>query len=396
MEYSLGKENSYLWAVTKTSINSYKLPKKDVIDSLAIQLQKYYTKSYRTENESEESKKERLAKEEAFVKLAKKFSGMVLEPAAGLLENKRLLVVTDGVLSYTPFAGLPKPGIEKTTETFYPLVVDHEIVTAPSASTVAVLRKEFANRKPATNSVFVLADPIFTADDQRLAINNKKTENVAVNVSNKVKQSEINLSRGILERSDLSRLNFSFQEAKSILEIFVDEKPKMVSGVKADLEAVTNSEISQYRNIHLSTHGFINNIQPEMSGLVLSLFDDNGQEKNGYLTANYIFNLKLNADLVVLSACQTGFGREVRGEGVLGLTRGFLYAGAERVLFTLWNVNDQSTSVLMTKFYTAMKKDKLTPVAALRQAQISMWKDKKWSSPYYWAAFQLVGEWQKK
>lgn len=396
LEYSLGKENSYLWAITKSSINSFKLPKRDEIESLAAQLQKYYTKNYHTENESEESKKERLAKEEAFIKLAKKFSSLILEPASNLLGNKRLLVVADGVLSYMPFAGLPKPGTEKTTGGSYPLVVDHEVVTAPSASTVAVLRKEFVNRKPATDSIFILADPVFTTDDQRLVVNSKKTENIAVNVSNKVKQSQISLSRGILERSDLSRLTFSSQEAKSILEIFADEKPKMVSGVKADLEAVTSSEISQYRHIHLSTHGFINNIQPEMSGLVLSLFDDNGQEKNGYLTANHIFNLKLNADLVVLSACQTGFGREVRGEGILGLTRGFLYAGAERVLFTLWNVNDQSTSVLMTKFYTAIKKDKLTPSAALRQAQISMWKDKKWNSPYYWAAFQLVGEWQKK
>lgn len=396
LEYSLGKESSYLWAVTKTSINSYKLPKKDVIEALAIPLQKYYTTSYHLENESEEFRKERLAKEEAFAKSANKFSNLILEPVASLLGKKRLLVVTDGVLSYTPFAGLPKPGTEKTAGEIYPLVVDHEIVTAPSASTVAVLRKEFTNRKPATNSVFVLADPIFTSDDQRLAINGKKTENLAVNVSNKTKQPNISLSRGVLERSNLDRLNFSAQEAKTISEIFADEKPKMVLGVKADLEAVTSSEISQYRNIHLSTHGFINNIQPEMSGLVLSLFDDDGKEKNGYLTANYIFNLKLNAELVVLSACQSGFGREIRGEGILGLTRGFLYAGAERVMFTLWNVNDQSTSVLMTKFYTAMKKEKLTPAAALRQAQISMWKDKKWTSPYYWAAFQLVGEWQKK
>lgn len=400
LEYSLGKDVSYLWMVTDSSITSYKLPNKYEIEKAANPVIKYFTSYFHPENESQEQRKENLAKEEVFVKLANDFSQIILGPVASQLGKKRLLIVGDGILRYMPFAGLPAPNRDKTTNQLYPLVVDHEIISMPSASTVGVLRKEFNGRKPAPNSIFVLADPVFTNDDDRLAINsNKKVDSkeTIVKVSNRIeKKTEITLVRTAIERSNPTRLVFSAQEAKRILEIYADESPKIVLGLNADLSTATSEELSKYRIIHFATHGFINSLQPELSGIVLSLFDDNGREQSGYLTANHIFNLKLNADLVVLSACQTGAGREIRGEGVLGLTRGFLYAGAERVMFSLWNVNDESTSIFMSKFYTSMKKEKLTPSASLRQAQIAMWKDKKWNVPYYWAAFQLQGEWRAK
>ena len=150
--------------------------------------------------------------------------------------------------------------------------------------------------------------------------------------------------------------------------------------------------MGEYGVLHFGTHGFIDKLQPELSGLVLSLYDENGNKQDGYLTSANIFKFKLKADLVVLSACQTGSGKELKGEGIVGLTRAFFCAGAKRVLFTFWNINDESTSVLMSRFYSNMKKDGLKPAAALRQAQISMYKDKKWSAPYYWAAFQLQGD----
>src|SRR4029077_6353868 len=124
---------------------------------------------------------------------------------------------------------------------------------------------------------------------------------------------------------------------------------------------------------------------PELSGVVLSLVDRQGKSQDGFLRLHEIYNLKLSADLVVFSACQTGLGQEIRGEGLVGLTRGFMYAGAQRVVASLWKVDDFATAQLMKQFYVGMLKDKLPPAAALRAAQLEMMKDKRWSSPYYWA-----------
>jgi CHAT domain-containing protein len=260
---------------------------------------------------------------------------------------------------------------------------------------MGVLRSQFAERKPAPKSIMVFADPILTVTDERLAVNgNKKQETLSKNVDKKIEQNnELSLAKRAFDGADLVRLVAAGEEAKSIGQIYKDAN--LALGSRASLSTATSLELSDYRVLHFATHGFFNTFQPELSGLVLSLFNDRGEEQDGYLTANYIYNLRLNADLVVLSACQTGFGKEIKGEGILGLTRGFMYAGAERVMFTIWSVNDKSTSVLMTKFYTAMKEG-LTPSAALRQSQIAMWKDKKWNVPYYWAAFQIQGEWKTK
>lgn len=392
LEYSLGKESSYLWVVTNKSLNSYKLPSKEEIEKAANPLFLYYKTFFYPEGESELDKKRSTAKEQLFIKAANNFSKMILGDVANQLGSKRLLIIPDGILQYIPFAGLPDPN--KISTELYPLIAEHEVVSMPSASTMGVLRSEFAQRKPASKPVIVFGDPIFTATDERLSVNSKTKGSLIANVSNKTEQKdEISLSTRGFNRADLARLIFSGQEATSIGQIYKDATIRL--GSNADLLAATSSELINYRFIHFATHGFFNSLQPELSGLVLSLFDDQGKEQNGYLTANHIYNLKLNAELVVLSACQTGFGKQIRGEGILGLTRGFLYAGAERVMFTLWNVNDKSTSIFMTKFYSSMKEG-LTPSAALRQAQISMWKDKKWSTPFYWAAFQLQGEWQKK
>lgn len=155
-----------------------------------------------------------------------------------------------------------------------------------------------------------------------------------------------------------------------------------------------SGELSQYRYVHFATHGFLNSLHPELSGIVLSMFDEKGNPQDGFLRAHEIFNLKLPAELVVLSACQTGLGKEVKGEGLVSLTRGFMYAGAPRVVVSLWSVSDQATAELMARFYRGMLKDNLRPAAALRAAQVSLMKESDWRSPFYWAAFTLQGEWR--
>jgi CHAT domain-containing protein len=156
----------------------------------------------------------------------------------------------------------------------------------------------------------------------------------------------------------------------------------------------TSPELSQYQIVHFATHGILNSVNPELSGVVLSLLDKNGSPENGFLRLHDVFNLNLPAELVVLSACDTGLGQEVRGEGLVGLTRGFMYAGAPRVMVSLWSVDDEGTSELMIRFYKKMLQDGLKPASALRAAQIEMWQDKQWQAPYYWAAFVLQGEWR--
>ena len=155
-----------------------------------------------------------------------------------------------------------------------------------------------------------------------------------------------------------------------------------------------SADLAQYRIVHFATHGLMNSQHPELSGLVLSLVDQEGKPQNGFLRLHEIYNLHLEADLVVLSACQTALGQEIQGEGLIGLTRGFMYAGAPRVVASLWQVDDRATANLMKYFYEGMLGQGLRPAAALRAAQISMMKDKRWQSPYYWAGFTLQGEWK--
>ena len=158
--------------------------------------------------------------------------------------------------------------------------------------------------------------------------------------------------------------------------------------------AATSPELGRYRYVHFATHGYIDSERPGLSALVLSLVDKDGRPQDGFLRANEIYNLSLPAELVVLSACQSGLGKEVRGEGLIGLTRGFMYAGTPRVVVSLWNVNDRATSELMARFYTRMLKGGERPAAALRRAQVEMLEGGRWASPYYWAAFTLQGEWR--
>jgi CHAT domain-containing protein len=163
---------------------------------------------------------------------------------------------------------------------------------------------------------------------------------------------------------------------------------------KASRMTALSPELSQYRIVHFATHGVLDDKYPDLSGIVLSLVDEQGQRQDGFLRLHDIYNLNLPCDLVVLSACQTGLGKEVKGEGLIGLTRGFMYAGAARVVASLWKVDDRATSELMKRFYRRMLREGMSPAAALRTAQIEMQGQKQWRSPYYWAGFVLQGEWK--
>ena len=406
LEYELGNDSSYLWALTPDGMQSYRLPPRAEVEA---QARRVYQLLIARQPEPGLAVAQQRARETTadsqYQTQASILSKMLLGPVAAQLGTKRLLIVADGALEYLPFSALPAPATQETDPK--PLILDHEIVSLPSASVLALLRREFATRQPANKMVAVLADPVFEIDDARVkisrALNKKGTAKqnqmgqavASSSDSSTVLKRALNSVRGDEGRSSLRRLLFSRDEAEAILSALPPQQGSLKAlDFRANRNTAMSDELGQYRIIHFSTHGLLDSRHPELSGLVLSLFDEKGHPEEGFLRLNEIYNLHLNADLVVLSACQTGLGKEVRGEGLMGLVRGFMYAGSPRVVASLWQVDDAATAELMKRFYRGMFQEKLPPSAALRAAQIEMLKRKHWQSPYYWAAFVLQGEWR--
>jgi CHAT domain-containing protein len=285
---------------------------------------------------------------------------------------------------------LPVPGASTL------LVEEHEIVSLPSVSTVAELRKQTAGREPAPGMVAVLADPVFQADDPRVR-RQGKVRPAATQADNGNSRVLVHLAAPDSEDGGetlrVPRLPFTRQEADRIIKLAGGKDNLEALDFRASLATATSAEMRRYRYLHFATHGFLDSEQPDLSAIVLDLVDQDGRPEPGFLRVNDIYNLKLPADLVVLSACETGLGKEIRGEGIVGLTRGFMYAGVPRVIVSLWSVNDRATEELMAVFYQKLLQAKLAPAAALREAQVAMAKSRQWSAPYFWAAFVQQGEW---
>jgi CHAT domain-containing protein/Tfp pilus assembly protein PilF len=391
LEYSLGEERSYVWAVSDNSLKLYALPKRAEIEAAARRVYDLLTSRNRPVNKTAEDEN---PTEKRFMQAAKKLSEMVIGPVARLLPGKRLLIVSDGALQYIPFSALPTPG-SRTDEV--PLIVNHEIVNLPSASVLAELRRQEIGRGKAPKTVAVLADPVFDSRDERLAKRTLQEASSSASLphprSDLTRSAEdVGLTRG--GKLYLSRLVYTRNEADAVMAVIPPGQGKLALDFEASRQMATSPALAKYHIVHFATHGILDNKHPELSGLVLSLVNKEGRPQDGFLKLQDIYNMKLPVDLVVLSGCETGLGEQVNGEGLLSLTRGFMYAGASRVVASLWNVSDIATASLMADFYKAMERDGIPPAAALRVAQIKMWKQKQWSSPYYWAAFQIQGEWK--
>lgn len=390
LEYALGDERSFLWAVSQTSLASYELPKRADIETAARRF--YELLAVPTDQDRGLRVAKTAPQNEELAAAGLQLSRMLLSPVASQLGTKRLLIVSEGALQYVPFAAVPAPGAVHR-----PLVVDHEIVSAPSASTLAVLRSETSGRQPAGKVLAVLADPVFEPSDQRIVSHPKPaadsrgpSEQRGLAVVKKAAAETGVMGSGMI----IPRLPGTRQEADRILALAPPNARKQALDFDASRKTAISEDLSDYRFIHLATHGFLNSVHPELSGIILSMVDEKGEPQQGFLLAHEIYNLKLPAELVVLSACQTGLGKEIKGEGLVGLTRGFMYAGAARIVVSLWSVDDEATSHLMVDFYRDVLKNGRRPAAALRAAQVKMWKQKKWQAPYYWAAFVLQGEWR--
>jgi len=394
LEYALGEKHCYLWAVTKTAIKSYELADRTKIEESAQNLYGLLTaRQFRNRESLAEHDVRVRGIDEQYWTQARELAGMILEPVSQQLGTKRLLIVADGALLLVPFSALPASSASNGdgTPEPVPLMLEHEIVNLPSVSALAILRSTAANRQPATKSVAVLADPIYERNDPRL---NSKVNEVDQRDNADLYQAAKD-SNLIDTGSGIGRLLGSAEEAEEIIRMAPRGSVRKALGFDANLDTAKDPELAQYRIVHFAAHGISNTAHPELSGIVLSLYDKNAQSRAGFLQLQEIYNLNLPVELVVLSACNTGVGKEVKGEGLIGLTRGFMYAGAAGVMSSLWRVDDDATAELMRYFYEGILKDGLPPAAALRKAQVKMWQMKRWHSPYYWAAFVLHGEYQQ-
>ncbi len=404
LEYALGEEQSYVFAIARDSMAVFEIPSRKKVEKLARNVYQLLTSVNLTyvNSDAKVNPKTHQQPDQAkakFIEAATELSTMVLGPVSALLKNKRIAVVADGALQYIPFTALPDPNTARSKFTGgQPLVINHEVIDLPSASVLSVLRRQEQTRDPAPRTIAVLADPVFDKLDSRVIARNsdpKPAASAPINLESTKSlfrsATDVGIERG--GQDVLPRLLFSRKEADAILAFVPKDTGRELLDFSASRAAATSPELSKYRIIHFATHGLVDSDHPELSGLVLSMVDERGEPQNGFLQLQDIYNLNLPADLVVLSACETALGKDISGEGLIGLTRGFMYAGASRVVASLWKVSDVATAKLMAEFYRAMEKDGMPASAALRAAQIKMWKQQRWHDPYYWAAFQIQGEW---
>ncbi|AFZ01956.1 CHAT domain-containing tetratricopeptide repeat protein [Calothrix sp. PCC 6303] len=396
LQYSLGKERSYLWLVTPDSVQAYELAKGEVIEKAVENFRDVILTAntpYGKDHPDDINQP------------ASQLSQMILAPVANKLGKKRLVIVADGALQNIPFAALADPGTPPPTPrlqggeeskplslqerglergSYQPLLVNHEIVNLPSITAIQTQRKHLNNRLLSPKTLAVLADPFFTTEQAQ-----GKLEALGPEISD-------NPQEVIKNSEKLPPLPGTRIEAEAMLKSLSSDQKTHAFGADANYNFATNPTLKQYRHLFFATHGFVNTERPELSGIALAQVDKDGKpvdEKKGYLRLGDIFNMDWAAELVVLSACETGLGKDTKGEGLVGLTRGLMYAGSKRAVVSLWKVSDKGTSELMPIFYKSVLAGK-SPAVALREAQLQMWQGKEWRNPYYWAAFTLQGEWR--
>jgi CHAT domain-containing protein len=406
LEFALAGGQGWLWVLTRDTLISYNLPIPARINSASRRIHELLSARQPKKGITASQQETLIAEADVeFRNVATRMSRILLSPISSKLrqewKGKRLAIVASEALEYVPFAALPHPA----PGNYRPLIADHEVVNLPSATALAMIRRETPAGGAGMKTLAMLADPVFEATDPRLV---KLRKQRASNGGAGARARSAYVSSGAsaisseLERSTkdfklptgFSRLPFSREEAEAIARFVPKSSLLNATGFQANRATATAPELSRYRIIHFATHGLLNSEHPLLSGLVFSLVDENGKPQDGFLRMHEIYNLQLPAELVVLSACQTALGEEIKGEGLVGLARGFMHAGARRVVASLWQVDDMATAQLMGHFYRGMLKENLRPAAALRAAQIELSRSQRWSSPYYWAGFVMQGEWR--
>ena len=413
LEYSLGQQASYLWAINKTSVSLFKLPARAEIDNQAIAArvqmipEKLRSPIAGINLPAQQTRGLGLSSSNAgpasaFAESSNKLYQTVVAPSSSVIGKNRILVVADGALNYVPFEALVTQSGGSDYASLPYLVKTNEIAYAPSSSVIGVIRK-LAAARPANKNILLIADPVFNSDDPRAkGVTNAGTANADTRglglssaLSDVAGTPPATNTGAPVQGLMLARLQGTRTEAEQIAKLMQTGggKADLLLDLNANEETVETRDLKNYRIVHIATHGFLNAERPQFSGLVLSLVGN--KQGDGFLRTDEIFNLKLSAPLIMLSACETGLGKEKRGEGVIGLTRAFMYAGAPTVGVSLWSVADNSTAQLMSDFYKrVLTGPGMSPNAAMRASQIAMIDAKKYSAPFFWAPFVLVGDWR--
>ena len=379
LEYSAGAENSYAWVISRNGFKSYALPSQKVINEA---VQRVYSLSSSPPVASGENELD-----QATAKLSK----LVLEPVASSLNKPRVIVVADGSLNYIPFQLL-----SASAGTNEPLISKYEVINVPSASILGQLRQEKQQRRPRSKILAAFGDPVFPSNYAQYK-NSNSGELLAVAKTTEVSEPwrrawrSVEINADTFDPSLIQPLAYSKLELQNLSDIAGPES-FVARGFDASRQILETTDLSNYSILHFATHGLLDPKNPEFSGFFLSMVDSTGRPQNGFITMRDVYRLQAPVDLVVLSACRTGLGKDVRGEGLIGLTRGFMYAGASSVVASLWKVDDEATAELMKHFYANMLQKGMRPAEALRAAQNTLRQDPHWQSPHFWAGFTLQGE----
>jgi CHAT domain-containing protein/tetratricopeptide (TPR) repeat protein len=407
LEYSLGEQSSYLWVITRQNATLFKLPAGATMDQLAMDFRAQLIppalqrRNAGIDVPTDDAQRGLGLSTEppgtntaAFSRASHALYQVAVAPAASMIGNRRLVIVADGALNFVPFEALVTTDRGGDYSSLDYLIKTNKVSYAPSASVTAAVRDQ---KRTAGRNILLVADPVFSANDPRVrtpaaafpteATRGLGLDSAVTDVTGPATRSSVALR--------LPRLAGTRIEAEQIGRL------AKTSGAQADLwldlnaneDDVKTRDIQSYRALHIATHGVLDAMRPQFSGLVLSLVGNKGDD-DGFLRTGEVFNLKLGAPLVMLSACETGLGKVKRGEGVIGLSRAFMYAGATTVGVSLWSVADKPTAELMTDFYQRLLGPNPSSSDAMREAQLAMITGKKYSAPFYWAPFVLVGEWR--
>jgi CHAT domain-containing protein/tetratricopeptide (TPR) repeat protein len=377
LEFSLGENESYVWAVSRNSLKSYVLPPAGRIKEQAERLYEQL-KTSPGSNQTVDA-------------AARDLAQTLLGPVAAELNGQRLIVVPHRALNFIPFQVLSNP---KTNE---PLIASYEVINAPSASILAGLSAEGRQRRGG-RVLAAFGSPVFESN-YSVKANGGQVDIASLQTIDHGRWQQalrdIEINGESFEPSRIQPLFFAGRELANLRDVVGEQQSMIAVDFDASRDNLLKTDLTQYSILHFATHGFLDPERPENSGLVLSTMTRDGKAQNGFVSLQDVYQLRAPVSVVVLSACQTGLGKDVRGEGLIGLTRGFMYAGASSVVASLWKVDDEATAELMKRFYKNMLEDGMTPAAALREAQNSFRQHPLWSAPYYWAGFTLQGDYRQ-
>ena len=372
LEYWLGDPESYLWILSRHDLKVFTLSSGSEIQRVATQL--YNNLTVRAHLGSSENVAQRrgtvAAVEASNSALSHRLSELLLAPAGNHLESKHVFVASSGILSYLPFAALPDP-LDAGKK---PLGLTHQITNIPSAMAAAILRR--ARKTPAHSEklLALLADPLYQGAQRTGKGSNPQS---------------LYLSK--LRDAAMARLPYARREAESILTLASHDRTTLFQGVQASRAAIVRGDLNGHRIIHFATHGFVDTDEPSNSGILLSSVTPDGLSCDGMLRLHDVYKLRLSAELVVLSACETALGKEFKSEATLSLTGAFLSAGASQVVSTAWKIDDEATAEFMKVFYQNLLRDGHSPGEALRFARIEISSRERWKAPYFWAGFLIHG-----